>query len=122
MPMLFVIQHGGNFVSHATNPQNIIYLVCRLMDIVRQGNDYYFSDGHCADKFTSFYDRGKLSELPVIINWDAIRTTYWGGNENLNVKRQKQAEFLAAGDIPAVCIAKFICYNESAKIKPDAYY
>lgn len=59
-----------------------------------------------------------------------------GGQENLNIKRKKQAEFLVAGDLSPNLIIGFGCYNDDAKkrltglgikeekikIIPNAYY
>jgi len=117
MPMLFVIQNGGNFVEEAVSPENIIYLVCDLMSLVSLKQEYYFSDGHATDRLTTFYDSSKINRLTHIIDWEAINSIYWGGIENLEVKRKKQAEFLIKGDIPSRCIKRIICFNNNAKEK-----
>jgi hypothetical protein len=115
MPMLYVAQHGGNYVEKATPPQDIVYTACNLNSIIQYGINFYFSDGHATDAFTLFYDSTKVTELSTIINWSAIKSSYWGGEDNLEVKRQKQAEFLSASDIPANLLHGFFCYNETAK-------
>lgn len=115
MPMLYVMQHGGNYVERATHPQDIVYMVCRIKDIISSGNTFYFSDGHATDNFSLFYDYSKVFELPDIIDWDAIKARIW--NNNLDVKRKKQAEFLIADDIPPQYLIGFVCYNEIAKEK-----
>lgn len=115
MPMLYVIQNGGNFVEQPTPAEDIIYLVCALNSVVNLNGIYYFTDGHATDNFTTFYDKSKINELPTILNWDAIKTSYWAGQENLNIKREKQAEFLVLGDLPTSCLVGFGCYNEVAK-------
>lgn len=117
MPMLYVIQNGGNFVQQATPPKDIVYLVCSINKIIKSGLTCYFSDGHATDHLTTFYDDSKIKDLPNIIDWTAITTDYWGGQENLNIKRKKQAEFLVSDDIPVDDIIGFGCYNESAKKK-----
>jgi hypothetical protein len=136
MPMLYVIQRGGNFVEKPVPPKDIIYLTCRLIDIINSGILFYFSDGHATDAFTRFYDRSKIANIFNIIDFLAIRTTYWGGDENLDIKRKKQAEFLAGSDIAARYLWDFGCYDnntrnylltlgilpERIKIVPDAYY
>ncbi|HEY5405646.1 MAG TPA: DUF4433 domain-containing protein [Ginsengibacter sp.] len=136
MPMLYVIQHGGNFVESATPPKDIVYLACSLSRILKLSNDCYYSDGHATDNLTTFYDKSKINDLPTVVDWDAVKASYWGGQENLNIKRKKQAEFLASNDLPPNCIIGFVCYNESAKKKlqtmgveeekirviPNAYY
>jgi hypothetical protein len=136
MPMLYVAQHGGNFVEHATSPDDIIYLVCSVNKIISSNIDFYFTDGHATDILTSFYDVTKINELVNIVDWEAVKSSYWGGNENLNLKRKKQAEFLISCDLSSDFIIGFGCYNEKAKSKlisfgitekiikviPDAYY
>jgi hypothetical protein len=115
MPMLYVMQHGGNGVERATPKENIVYVVCNLKDIVESGTAYCFSDGHATDAFTLFYDNSKISELPAIIDWTAIKSVYWGGEDNLEIKRKKQAEFLVADDIAAQNLCGFVSYNDAAK-------
>lgn len=136
MPMLYVIQNGGNFVEHATPAEDIVYLACSLTRVLETDTDYYFSDGHATDKFTIFYSRRKIKELPDIIDWIAVTTAYWGGQENLNLKRKKQAEFLVGNDLLPDVISGIGCYNDTAKsrliqcgvdkniikIIPKAYY
>ena len=136
MPMLYVIQNGGNFVTKSTPASKIVYMVCSINKIINHHEDYFFSDGHATDNLTSFYDKTKINELPDIIDWNAIRASYWGGQDNLNVKRKKQAEFLVSGDVASKHIIGFGCYNINAKNKlvdlginedkikviPNAYY
>lgn len=93
MPMLYVVQHGGNFVSHATNAEDIVYLACGLEPIVENNIIYYFSDGHATNIFTTFYDSSSKLALPKIIDWNAIKTQYWSGAENLNLKRKNKPSF-----------------------------
>jgi len=64
MPMLYVMQNGGNFVEKATSAENIIYLACSLSDITSRTSKYYFSDGHATDNMTSFYDKAELMICP----------------------------------------------------------
>lgn len=136
MPMLYVTQHGGNFVEHATSPADIIYVACSLSKIISSNMEFFFTDGHATDRLNSFFDKTKINELVNIIDWEAVKSSYWGGNENLNLKRKKQAEFLVQGDIPSDFIVGYGCYNEEAKNKllsigineakikiiPQAYY
>lgn len=117
MPMLFVVQKGGNFVENPNSPENIVYIACSLQSIVQHELDFYFSDGHATDMLTTFYDRSKINELPEIIDWQAVKAAYWGGHENLDIKRKKQAEFLIYEDVPADVIIGFVCYNDYARNK-----
>ena len=117
MPMLYVIQNGGNFVKQATKAEDIVYLACSLNLIINSKLTYYFCDGHATDNFTSFFDQTKISELTNIIDWDAVKVPYWGSQENLNLKRKKQAECLILGDVPPNFIIGYGCYNNNAKDK-----
>lgn len=136
MPMLYVMQNGGNFVERATPAKDIVYLVCSINGIIKMNTDCYFSDGHATDNLTTFYNRSKINDLPAIIDWSAVKAAYWGGQENLDIKRKKQAEFLVSHDLAPDLIVGFGCYNEAAKKKligmgireekikiiPNAYY
>ncbi|GAO27665.1 type II toxin-antitoxin system toxin DNA ADP-ribosyl transferase DarT [Geofilum rubicundum] len=115
MPMLYVAQHGGNFVEKPTAPDDIVYLACPLSKVISSRIDFFFTDGHAFDMLTSFYDATMVNELVSIVDWDAVRSSYWGGNENLDVKRKKQAELLVARDLPPDFITGFGCYNDLAK-------
>lgn len=77
MPMLYVAQHGGNFVEKATSPEDIIYIACALERIISNGNELYFTDGHATDMLTTFYDISKIDELEEIVDWGAITSSYW---------------------------------------------
>ena len=136
MPMLYVVQQGGNFVKKATPPSDIIYLACPILRVIAQQECYYYSNGHATESFTSFFDMSKINELPTNLDWQAIKAKYWSGDENLILKWKKQAEFLAKSDIQPDCITNFVCYDEIAKNKlikigidsnkikifPNAYY
>jgi ssDNA thymidine ADP-ribosyltransferase, DarT len=115
MPMLYVIQNGGNFVTKSTPASKIIYLVCSVSQLIKSGGNYYFSDGHATDNLTTFYDKNRVDDLPKIIDLHAVRESYWGGQDNLNLKRKKQAEFLVSNDIEPNLILGFGCYDETAK-------
>lgn len=115
MPMLYTSQIGGNFVESSTIPENIIYIACSIDKIIENGHQFYFSDGHATNNFSSFYESTEISRINKILDWDSIKSSYWGGQENLNIKRKKQAEFLVEGDINVNCIIGYGCYNASAK-------
>ena len=76
MPMLYVIQHGGNFVIRATAATDIVYLACSVSQIVKATQNFYFSDGHGTDDYTTFYNNTKIDELPNIVDWSAIKAAY----------------------------------------------
>ncbi len=94
MPMLYVIQVGGNFVTNRTHPSDIVYIACSLKSIIDGGLSFYLSDGHATDHLSVFYNSEKVDKIGEIISWEAVKTRYWAGQDNLNTKREKQAEFL----------------------------
>ena len=114
--MLYVIIQGGN-VEKAVKAEDIIYVACSVESIVNSDLVYYFSDGHATDSFTSFFNKNKITDLPEIIDWAAVQTSYWGGQENLNLKRKKQAEFLVKGDISSNFIVGYGCFDDPSKLK-----
>lgn len=117
MPMLFVIQNGGNFTTK-TLPSDIIYIVCLLDEIIQLNNiEYYFTDGHAIDNLTTLYDSDSIQQINYILDFQAINAQFWGGEENLDTKRKKQAEFLIKGDLPVSVIDHFICYDFEAMQK-----
>ena len=137
MPMLYVVQLGGNFVSEAFRASNIVYVVVKLNSLLSAGLTFYFSDGHGTDHLTTFYNSSKIDLLPSIIDWNAVTALKWGGEDvETDIRRRKQAEFLVGNDIPFDLIFGFVCcdetskdklvsmgaQNETIKIFPKAYY
>ncbi len=136
MPMLYVIQHGGNSVPTAVPPDDIVYLVCRAVDVIKEETEFYYTDGHATEFLTSVYDVSHIQLLPDKIDWQAVKAKYWGGSENLLLKAKKQAEFLVKHDIRPELIHALVCYSSSSKDKlvemgvderkikiyPDAYF
>jgi hypothetical protein len=137
MPMLYVIQHGGNSTPKNLRTGDIVYIVVSLKKIIEDNTlNYYFSDGHATDGLTNFFSKKDINKLPDIIDWKAIVAPYWGGGENLEIKTRKQAEFLVSGDISRDYIFCYLCHDDDAKrvimsfgvpeekirIYPKAYY
>lgn len=114
MPMLYVIQHGGNFVPNAVSPKDIVYVAVSLQSFLSTGQKYCFTDGHATDAFTGFYDASRINDLPKIVCWDSVAAEFW---KDTAVKRQKQAEFLIMGDIAPQHIRGYVCYNVETKEK-----
>lgn len=117
MPMLFVLQNGGNLIKEPISAEDIVYLVCLLTNVLSTGMEVYFSDGHATDNYTSFYDKSRLSDFQNIVDWNAVEAPFWGGQDNLKIKWKKQAELLISNDLPPDHIVRFICYNQVAKEK-----
>jgi hypothetical protein len=117
MPMLYVAQVGGNFVEKATKPEDIVYIACSFEKLLTENIDFYYSDGHATDILTSFYDKSQIENLNNILDWNAIKSKYWGGHENLDIKRKKQAEVLVSEDLSPDYIVGAGCYNNHVKEK-----
>lgn len=135
-PMLYVVQKGGNFVPHPTPAENIVYCVSSVQRIIDEKLTFFFSDGHATNGLSKFYSKAKVSDIKDLIDFEAANAKYWKDENDLDLKRRKEAEFLVKEDIPASCILGFACYNDQAKdnllkmdilkkriiIKPNFYF
>lgn len=134
MPMLYVVQKGFNHVK-ITPAEDIIYCVTSVAQIIAQNLDYVFTDGHAVDSYSTFYDEKDIDNIENCIDKKAITSRYWKEDNDLDLKRRKEAEFLVGNDIPRVTIRGFAVYNEKAKqtlidfgvnekilVKPEYYF
>lgn len=115
-PMLYVIQHGYNGVQRV-EPEKIVYCVIRLDDIVNNDVDCIFTDGHALSVLTSFYTNDKLPLINDIVNYDDVYSTQWNSEDDIDLKRRKEAELLVKNDLPNSFIRGYVVYNEIAKQK-----
>ncbi|WP_462317685.1 type II toxin-antitoxin system toxin DNA ADP-ribosyl transferase DarT [Marinilabilia sp.] len=115
-PMLYVIQKGFNLVTPSP-PENIVYCVCSVQSILDLNLNFVFTDGHAIDSFSSFYPASDIQKLDEIIDKKAINARYWKDENDLDLKRRKEAEFLILGDIQPQAILGFAVYNEKAHQK-----
>lgn len=134
-PMLYVVQNGFNMVAPIP-AENIVYCVTCLKKIIDLQLDFVFTNGHAVDGFTSQYTISDIDNLDKIIDWNAVNAKYWRDDNDLDLKRRKEAEFLILGDIPFNGILGFVVYNQNAKnrminfgaddsnihIKPEFYF
>lgn len=120
MPMLYIIQNGYHNVVKRT-PEEIIYIVCSVEDLANNYEEIYFSDGHANSAFSTLYDKTHLCDLPNVLDWNAIKATFWDGEDKRDLKRRKEAEFLVKEDVSPQQITTFGCYSESAKQKLIRY-
>jgi len=133
-PMLYVVQNGFNGVTRIP-PENIVYCVSSVQSILDMKLDFVFSDGHAIDKFSSFYPANEIHKFDEIVDQIAINAKYWKDENDLDLKRRKEAEFLVLGDIDPQAILGFVVFNEKAHqklvddgvgkqivIKPDYYF
>ena len=100
MPMLYVVQHGGNYVPHPTKARDIVYVVVSIDKILKDGNiSFFFSDGHATDYLTKFYTKDDIQQISEILDRKAILARQWSGeNIDRDIKRRKQAEFLVKAE------------------------
>lgn len=114
MPMLYVIQRGFNGVT-ATPAENIVYCITSVALVIQHEIDYLFTDGHAVDKFSAFYESRDISKIDKILDFVAIRDSFWKDENDLDKKRRKEAEFLLSDDLPQSGIGIFAVYNNTAK-------
>lgn len=113
-PMLYVIQHGYNGVRKE-KPENIVYCVVRINDLVANNVDCVFTDGHAISSFTRYYGKEQLSDLDSIVSYKDVYSTFWNVDDDPDLKRRKEAELLIKGDLPIQYVCGYVVYNEMAK-------
>ncbi|MDE5829206.1 MAG: DUF4433 domain-containing protein [Duncaniella sp.] len=114
-PMLYVIQHGYNGVRRR-KPEEIVYCVIRLADIISSEIECIFSNGHALSAITKFYPKDSLSDINNIIRYEDVYASKWNNNEyDIDIKRRKEAELLINDDVPTQLICGYVVYNENAK-------
>ena len=114
MPMLYVIQKGFNGVK-TTPPENIVYCITSVEQVVAHKLEFVFTDGHAVDALSSFYNSTEVNDIETFIDKDAINKKYWRADNDLDLKRRKEAEFLIKNDVPKNAILGFVVYNISAQ-------
>lgn len=113
-PMLYVIQHGYNGVARV-EAENIVYCVIRLDDLIHDNIDCIFTDGHALSAFTSFYQKNMLSRIDEIVKYNDVFSSQWNIEEDLDLKRRKEAELLVKQDLPAKYVRGYVVYNVKAQ-------
>ena len=115
-PMLYVVQNGFNMVA-PTPAENIVYCVSSVQKIIDLQLDFVFTDGHAVDGFSTQYTAADIQKIDTILDKTAINAKYWRDDNDLDLKRRKEAEFLVLGDIAPEAILGYLTYNENAKNK-----
>jgi hypothetical protein len=109
-PMLYNIHTAYGVDGHEQH--EIIYLCCRVSDIVASNLQWCFTDGNAAQRFSSFYnDVVNLDDL----DWHSIRTTDFRDNNadgDPGRKRKKHAEFLIRNHVPIEYVQRIVVYNQ----------
>lgn len=112
-PMLYVIQKGFNGLL-AIPAEEIVYCVTSVQRILNAGLDFVFTNGHAVDSFSVQFSNSDITRLDDLIDWEAVKTTDWKRENDLDLKRRKQAEFLVLGDVPVEAVLGFVVYNQKA--------
>lgn len=115
-PMLYVIQHGYQGVKRVS-PQDIVYCVIRLEDIINDHINCVFTDGHALDAFTRYLPGSSLAQIDQYVKWEDVYAQYWNSEDDYDLKRRKEAELLIKGSLSPQYIKGFVVYNEYAKHK-----
>ncbi|MGP1472300.1 MAG: type II toxin-antitoxin system toxin DNA ADP-ribosyl transferase DarT [Prevotella intermedia] len=113
-PMLYVIQHGYNGVQRV-EPEEIVYCVIKLDDLITDGIECIFTDGHALSFLTSFYTKDDLVKIDSKVKYDDVYSSQWNLEEDNDLKRRKEAELLIKDDLPAKYIKGYVVYNENAR-------
>ncbi|GCC51274.1 DUF4433 domain-containing protein [Chryseotalea sanaruensis] len=114
-PMLLNIKTGQRDVTKR-HQREIIYICCRLSDVVAQCEEWCFTDGHAKTvSLTEFYN--DLKDLDEV-DWSIVDERYWRNDVNdIDRVRRKQAEFLVKDYAPVDCVEQIIVYDASALAK-----
>ena len=112
--MLFVIQRGYNSVKQQ-RAHNIIYVVSSVQNVIDNDIEFIYTDGHATNKLSSFYSQDDISSIEDQLDFEAIETSNWKSETDLDLKRKKEAEFLIASDLPTNAIIGYGVYDEYAK-------
>jgi len=113
MPMLYVMQKGFNSVD-IVKPENIVYIVSSVQKIIDLHLNFIFTDGHAIDSFSTQYSKDDIYNIDKWLDYTAIKSQYWRDEQDLDLKRRKEAEFLVLGDIDISGILGFLVYNKYA--------
>jgi len=116
MPMLYVVQKGYNSVPTIA-PENIVYCVSSVQRIIDLKIDFVFTDGHAVNGLSNFYTSDEIENINAIVDFQAIKAKFWRDENDLDLKRRKEAEFLVEGDIPVEAILGYVVYDEHAEKK-----
>jgi hypothetical protein len=113
-PMLLNIKTGYRGIT--MRPQSeIVYVCCKLDDVVQQCGEWCFTDGHAKNLITKFYN--DLSNIDEV-DWDMVSARYWQPQQSdYDRMRRKQAEFLVKDYVPVSCIRAIVVFNsEKSKV------
>ena len=103
--MLLNIKTGSRGIKQFPQ-KDLVYVKCKISDIINHCPEWCFTDGHAKNHLTMFYNHiDNLAKL----DWNIISKQYWYNTEDdYDRMRRKQAEFLVKGHMPTNCICELI--------------
>ncbi len=109
-PMLYRVKTGYGGVQQFPQ-REIIYLCCKLEDMIQSEIVYFFTDGQANNSFSKHYNN--LDDLDKV-DWSVVYKKDWRHtDEDFDRMRRKQAEFLVKSHIPAKCISRIVVFDEN---------
>lgn len=115
-PMLYVIQKGYNRVT-CFHPSELVYCIVRLSDILEQDIECMFTDGHAFSAITRYYTREYLGKIDDYVKREDVYAQFWNVEDDIDLKRRKEAELLIKTELPAKYIKGFVVYNNEARVQ-----
>lgn len=115
-PMLYVIQKGYNGVK-TIHPREIIYCVSSIQKVIDIELDFVYTDGHATDGFTNYFLPNDISDIENQIDFKAVNAEFWKNENDLDLKRRKEAEFLIKQDLEYDNILGFATFENSSRDK-----
>lgn len=115
-PMLYEIQHGFNNVERR-EPQEIVYCIISLQDVIDNSLEGFFTDGHAKNAMTTFYSNEHLGDISHLVSRKDVFERNWGPqyDNTGETKRKKSAELLLKNDLASKYIKWFAVYNKEAE-------
>lgn len=114
-PMLYVIQNGFNGVKRFS-PSELVYCIVRLSDIQQEPNiDCVFTDGHALSSITRYYPKEYLYKIHEFVKREDVYARYWISEDDLDLKRRKEAELLVKDELSASFICGYVVYNDESR-------
>ena len=114
--MLYNILTGYSGIKKQL-PVDIVYICCKLSEVVKHCERFFFTDGQANKQFTEHFS--DLYDL-LKIDWDVVNSNNFKKTEDDPDRlRRYQAEFLIYKYVPVNCINKIVVYNKKRKIDTE---
>jgi len=111
-PMLLNIKTGYRGVTQWPQSE-IVYICCKLNQVISCTTQWCFTDGHAKNLLTGFYN--DINDLDKV-DWRIVSERYWNiTEEDFDRMRRKQAEFLVKDFVPVNCIGSIVVFNEEKR-------